>query len=91
MLISGGKAQAAAKFSVILVWPPREGGRIRNKGEVNMNLSAPTLPVFLVSVVVAIVAVLVMLGVVPAFGIASAWLALIAYAILLVGNVMSGL
>jgi len=56
-----------------------------------MNLSAPTLPVFLVSVIVAIVAVLVMVGAIPAFGIAAAWLALIAYAILLVGNVMSGL
>ncbi len=62
-----------------------------SKGDVIMNLSAPTLPVFLVSVIVAIVAVLVLIGVVPAFGIAAAWLALIAYAILLVGNVMSGL
>lgn len=56
-----------------------------------MNLSAPTMPVFLVSVIVALLALLLMLGVIPAFGISATWLALIAYAILLVGNVLAGL
>jgi hypothetical protein len=56
-----------------------------------MTLSAPTMPVFIVSVIVAIVALFVLIGVVPAFGISSAWLALIAYVILFVGNVLKGL
>jgi len=56
-----------------------------------MNLSAPTLPVFLISVIVAVLALLVTIGVIPAFGVPAIWLALIAYVVLLVGNVMSGL
>lgn len=57
-----------------------------------MTLSAPTMPVFIVSLVVAVLALLVVLGVIPSLGgIASVWLALIAYAILLVGNLMKGL
>lgn len=56
-----------------------------------MNLSAPTMPVFLISLVIAAVALLVAINVIPAFGVASIWLALIAYVVLLAGNMMSGL
>ncbi len=57
-----------------------------------MNLSAPTMPVFLVSLVLAVLALVTMLGVaIPVVSGNVTWVAIAAYVVLLVGNVMKGL
>lgn len=72
--------------------PPQSRGK-NSKGEIVMNLSAPTLPVFLVSVVLAIVALLVHYA-----GVSIPWASkhsfevlLIGYAALLAGNLFKGI
>ena len=55
-----------------------------------MNLSAPTMPVFIVSLILAVIALLIQLGVFS-IGFPAVWVAIVAYAVLLVGNIMSGL
>ena len=56
-----------------------------------MNLSAPTFPVFVVSIVLFALAILGGLGLLPMLGGYAFWLAIAAYAVLLVGNVAKGL
>ena len=56
-----------------------------------MKLSAPTQIVFLVSVVVAIIAVLMALGVIGFIPVASVWIMALAYVILAVGCLMTGM
>lgn len=56
-----------------------------------MNLSAPTTPVFLISVVLAILAVLGHVTTIPIVSGNQLWIALLAYVVLLVGNVAKGL
>jgi len=55
-----------------------------------MKLSAPTKMVFLVSLVIAVVALLMLLGIVSINFIGAAWLALIGYAVLFLGNILKG-
>ena len=55
-----------------------------------INLSAPTMPVFLVSVVLAILA---LIGHFAAAGILTTqkfWIAILAYVVLLIGNLFKG-
>jgi hypothetical protein len=56
-----------------------------------MNLSAPTVPVFWIAVVLAVIAVLGHFAIVPIGVIYSFWLAIIAFIILVGGCVMKGL
>ncbi|MDA7947394.1 MAG: hypothetical protein MPJ78_07940 [Hyphomicrobiaceae bacterium] len=56
-----------------------------------MNLSAPTTPVFLVSVVLAILAVLGTAASIPVVSGNQLWFALIAYLVLFIGNIAKGL
>ena len=58
-----------------------------------MNLSAPTMPIFLISLVIAIVAILGAFDVVPFVkdGANAFWAAMVAYAVLMVGNLAKGL
>lgn len=56
-----------------------------------MNLSAPTFPIFVVSLVLFLLAVIGMLIPIPFVSGNILWLALIAYVVLLVGNVAKGL
>ena len=56
----------------------------------NINLSAPTMPIFLVSVVLAVLALLGKLVLLPFITIYGFWLALIAFIVLAVGCVMKG-
>ncbi|MDA3845419.1 MAG: hypothetical protein PF505_02595 [Vallitaleaceae bacterium] len=53
-----------------------------------MKLSAPKKMVFLVSVGIAVVALLMLLDIVSFDFISAAWLALIGYAVLFLGNVL---
>ena len=55
-----------------------------------MNLSAPTMPVFLISVVLAALAVIGMFVAIPFVSANAFWVAIVAYIVLLVGNVLSG-
>ncbi len=55
-----------------------------------MNLSAPTMPVFLVSLVLAVLAVLGTFTAIPFVSANAFWVAVVAYLVLLVGNVMKG-
>ena len=55
-----------------------------------MNLSAPTMPIFIISLVIAIVALLLAIGIIPPFGVSATWVALIGYAVLLAGNLLKG-
>lgn len=56
-----------------------------------MNLSAPTMPVFLISLVLAILAIAGNFVAIPVVSGNDFWVAIIAYVVLLVGNVASGL
>ncbi|MDH3581609.1 MAG: hypothetical protein OEM91_13415 [Hyphomicrobiales bacterium] len=56
-----------------------------------MNLSAPTMPVFLISLVLAILAIAGTMVAIPVVSGNAFWIAIIAYIVLLVGNVASGL
>lgn len=56
-----------------------------------MNLSAPTMPVFIVSLVLAVLALLGMFIAIPFISANAFWVAIVAYIVLLVGNVMTGL
>ncbi len=56
-----------------------------------MNLSAPTMPIFLISLILAILAVLGVYVDLPIISGNSFWIAVIAYIVLLVGNVAKGL
>lgn len=56
-----------------------------------MNLSAPTMPIFLVSLILAILAVLGVFVAIPVVSGNAFWVAIAAYVILLIGNVATGL
>ena len=56
-----------------------------------MNLSAPTMPIFLISLILAILAVLGVYMSIPFISGNAFWVAVIAYVVLLVGNVAKGL
>ena len=56
-----------------------------------MNLSAPTQPVFIISLVLFVLALLAAFGVLPFLAAYGFWLAILAYIVLLVGNVSKGL
>ncbi len=55
-----------------------------------MNLSAPTQPVFLISVILAALAVVSAFVAIPVVSANAFWVAIIAYLVLLAGNVMKG-
>lgn len=56
-----------------------------------MNLSAPTMPIFLISLILAILAVVGVYIDIPVVSGNAFWVAVIAYIVLLVGNVAKGL
>jgi hypothetical protein len=56
-----------------------------------MNLSAPTMPVFLVSLILTILAILGVFVQIPVVSTNAFWVAVIAYLVLMVGNVAKGL
>ncbi len=56
-----------------------------------MRLSAPTVPVFSMSVVLAILAVIAMFVSLPLVSGNAFWVAIAAYVVLLIGNVAKGL
>ena len=57
-----------------------------------MNLSAPTKPIFLISLILAVLALLAALGIsIPVVSGNAMWIALAAYALLAVGNLMKGM
>jgi hypothetical protein len=56
-----------------------------------MNLSAPTQVVFFLSLVLAILAVIGFLGALPAIAAYSFWLAIAAYVVLALGNILAGM
>ena len=55
-----------------------------------MRLSAPTLPIFIVSVMIAVLALLSLLGSIPILGTYAFWVMLLAYVLLVAGCVMKG-
>jgi hypothetical protein len=56
-----------------------------------MNLSAPTFPIFIVSLVLALLALVSAFVPIPFLSANAFWVAIIAYVVLLVGNVAKGL
>ena len=56
-----------------------------------MNLSAPTMPVFLISLVIAVLAIVGKFVAIPFVTDNLFWTAILAYVVLFVGNVMKGL
>ncbi len=57
----------------------------------NLNLSAPTVPIFIISVVLAVLALLGHFVVIPFITIYQFWIAILAYLVLFIGCVMKGL
>ena len=55
-----------------------------------MKLSAPTQNVFLISVVLAILAVVATFVAIPVVSAYAFWVAIVAYLVLVAGNVMEG-
>ena len=55
-----------------------------------MNLSAPTKPVFLISLILAVLAVIGMFAAIPLITANAFWVAIIAYVVLAIGNVARG-
>ena len=55
-----------------------------------MNLSAPTNIVFIISVVIAIIALLAGTAVISVIPVPAFWLAIIAYAVLAIGCLLKG-
>lgn len=55
-----------------------------------MNLNAPTKPVFLIAVVLAVLAVLGTLITIPVVSASAFWVMTIAFVILCIGNLMRG-
>jgi hypothetical protein len=60
-------------------------------GETTMNLSAPTIPVFWISVVLVILALVGHFVVIPFVTLYQFWIAIAAYVVLFVGCVTKGL
>ncbi len=56
-----------------------------------MNLSAPTVPVFAISLILAILAVISMFVVLPFVTQYAFWVAIIAYLVLMVGTLARGM
>ncbi len=78
---------AHARLGAYLAWP-RTGP---HKHGVLMNLSAPTMPVFIVSVILAVLALASYFVFIPVVTPNAYWFALRAYVVLFVGNVAKGL
>lgn len=55
-----------------------------------MNLSAPTMVVFIISLVIALLGVLAAAGVLSILPIAPVWIMTIAYAVLAIANLIKG-
>jgi hypothetical protein len=55
-----------------------------------MNLSAPTIPVFVISLILAILAVVGVLTPIPFITENAFWVAIAAYVVLMIGNIMRG-
>lgn len=69
----------------LLITPTRQKGR-------SMNLNAPTQIVFIISLVLAVLALLGAIGIsLPVIGGHAIWVALAAYVVLAAGNLMKGL
>lgn len=56
-----------------------------------MNLSAPTQPIFIIAVILAILAVVSTLTVIPFISMNAFWVAIVAFIVLAAGNMMKGL
>jgi hypothetical protein len=74
---------------VELFW---DDGRFASaRGEEAMNLSAPTVPVFLIAVIIALLALIGHFVTIPFVTIYGFWLAMVAFAVLAVGCLLKGL
>ena len=56
-----------------------------------MNLSAPTMPVFLIAVALFVLALLGHFAVIPAIAVYKFWLAIGAFVVLALGNLLKGM
>jgi hypothetical protein len=67
--------------------PAASAGR-ELEADMNIDVHAPTMPIFLVSLVLAVLALLGYFVVIPYITLYGFWIAIIAYVVLAVGNVM---
>ena len=56
-----------------------------------MKLSAPTVPVFWIAVVMVLIAILVVSNVLPALPVPAFWIAVAGFALLALGTMLKGL
>jgi hypothetical protein len=61
-----------------------------NRGGLEMNLSPPTTAVFVISLILAVLAIIGTFVAIPLISANAFWVAIIAYIILAVGNVFRG-
>jgi hypothetical protein len=64
--------------------------QVNKEGELEMNLSPPTTAVFIISVVLAVLAIIGTFVAIPVISANAFWVAIIAYIILAVGNLFRG-
>jgi hypothetical protein len=86
------KIRAARSESKPLAFPQKPiTFRASTMGGVEMNLSAPTTPVFVVSLILAVLAILGAFVAIPLISPNAFWVAILAYIVLMVGNLAKGL
>ncbi len=56
-----------------------------------MNLSAPTQPIFLIAVIIAALAIISTFVAIPVISMNAFWVAIVAFIVLMVGNLAKGL
>jgi hypothetical protein len=62
-----------------------------NRKNCSMKLSAPTQPIFIIAVILAIIAVLLFLNIVSFVAIPSFWVMTVAFVVLALGNLLRGM
>jgi hypothetical protein len=80
-----------ASLAATVLLRPAKITQTTEESAVKMKLSAPTTPVFLISLIVGIVGILVAQGVVPDFGVRGFWLLALGFILLALANLMKGL
>jgi len=64
---------------------------VAKMGEIIMNLSAPTQPVFLIALVVGVLAIIGLFAVIPFVTANATWLLIAAFVLLVLGNLLNNL
>ena len=77
-----------------MIVPPGNAGKHAGEGNikgVQMNLSAPTMPIFVIACILFLLALIGHFVVIPVVTMYQFWLAIIAFVVLALGNLLKGM